>query len=277
MLLDDQGRLRDFVALGWTASNISGLSITIGSQLIQPAASGHWSGNGIIGGTRGIPTSTTDSWRRVGIADANSAADWQWAQHGTTFGVSNPGLFLPWEVATPLNISPGTVPFVAGAHSGSFTIGEAGTDIKITADDGAGRRGSSAAFTVLDPAADGDGDGMPNFWEFTHGFDLENPADGSLDDDEDGQSNLAEYQAGTDPSSAASVFQLTSHFLDPVENEFHLNWTCVAGKTYQVKSSPDLVTWSLVESLVAGSTGTMGHQVEVPTGENRFFRVEINP
>jgi len=52
---------------------------------------------------------------------------------------------------------------------------------------------------VLDPNLDADGDGMPNGWEQSHGFDPLDPADADADPDGDGLSNLQEYQAGTDP------------------------------------------------------------------------------
>jgi hypothetical protein len=57
------------------------------------------------------------------------------------------------------------------------------------------------------PTDDGDGDGLPDAWEKTHGLDPASAAgdDGAAGDpDGDGMSNLAEFMAGTDPRSAAS-------------------------------------------------------------------------
>lgn len=45
----------------------------------------------------------------------------------------------------------------------------------------------------LEPPADTDGDGMPDWWEIEHGLDPEDPADGNLDRNEDGYTNLEEY------------------------------------------------------------------------------------
>jgi pectate lyase len=43
------------------------------------------------------------------------------------------------------------------------------------------------------PWQDGDGDGMPDDWERTHGLDPANPADGSADRDGDGYTNVEEW------------------------------------------------------------------------------------
>jgi pectate lyase len=55
---------------------------------------------------------------------------------------------------------------------------------------------------AFDPGAvppDGDRDGMPDAWEASHGFNADDPADGSRDADQDGYTNVEEYLNGTDP------------------------------------------------------------------------------
>jgi pectate lyase len=55
---------------------------------------------------------------------------------------------------------------------------------------------------TFDPAtvpADTDGDGMPDAWEKTHGFDAANPTDGATDADGDGYTNVEEWLNGTNP------------------------------------------------------------------------------
>ena len=49
---------------------------------------------------------------------------------------------------------------------------------------------------------DSDGDGMPNAYEQSKGFDPKNPADGLEDADGDGFSNLYEFENNTDPKNA---------------------------------------------------------------------------
>lgn len=53
--------------------------------------------------------------------------------------------------------------------------------------------------------SDSDGDGMPDGWETTFGLSPTTAADATADSDLDGATNLQEFQAGTDPTSAASA------------------------------------------------------------------------
>ena len=50
--------------------------------------------------------------------------------------------------------------------------------------------------------------GMADDWEILHGFDTNNVADAALDSDGDGMSNRDEYNAGTNPTNAASLLKL---------------------------------------------------------------------
>jgi uncharacterized repeat protein (TIGR01451 family) len=64
---------------------------------------------------------------------------------------------------------------------------------------------SDLSGTIGTDLRDSDGDGMHNGWETAHGLNPENAADAALDKDGDGAGNLAEYQGGSDPSSATSL------------------------------------------------------------------------
>jgi 1,4-alpha-glucan branching enzyme len=120
---------------------------------------------------------------------------------------------------------------------------------------------------------DADQDGIPDRWEELLGLDPNNPQDAPQDRDGDGASNLAEYQAGTDPSSEASVFRGTS--LTRQGNNVVLRWKAVPGRTYAVEGTPALgiVPWTRLGSVSA--TGAEG-AFSASASAARFLRVRVD-
>jgi pectate lyase len=57
----------------------------------------------------------------------------------------------------------------------------------------------SYTFSLDEVPADSDGDGMPDEWETTHGFNPRDASDGPADSDKDGYTNVEEFLNGTDP------------------------------------------------------------------------------
>ena len=80
---------------------------------------------------------------------------------------------------------------------------------------------------------DTDADGMPDWWEDTHGLNRASSNDAALDSDGDGISNLAEYRAGTNPRNAASRLQLDSVTRTP--GLAQVGFRAQAGVTYEVR------------------------------------------
>ncbi|MCW7076960.1 MAG: hypothetical protein OCU18_06720 [Candidatus Syntrophoarchaeum sp.] len=76
---------------------------------------------------------------------------------------------------------------------------------------------------------DTDGDGIPDSWELTYGFDPDNPLDAGVDINGDGLSNLEEYTKGFDPLSrdtdsdgiinTAEVEGFFGFFTDPIRED----------------------------------------------------------
>lgn len=90
---------------------------------------------------------------------------------------------------------------------------------------------------------DADADGLPDSWEQLHFQNITN-AVASADSDEDGQDNLTEYITGVDPQNANDLFQLT---LTEGADGIDLSWPALAGRTYTLLWSTNLITQSLDE------------------------------
>ncbi|GAB2516024.1 hypothetical protein [Microbulbifer agarilyticus] len=69
---------------------------------------------------------------------------------------------------------------------------------------------------------DGDGDGLPTYWELIHGLHPENPSDAADDDDFDNLTSLQEFLAGSDPSNPDSDgdFIVDGEDVAPMDNRY---------------------------------------------------------
>jgi 1,4-alpha-glucan branching enzyme len=118
---------------------------------------------------------------------------------------------------------------------------------------------------------DADQDGIPDAWEEILGLDLNNPLDAVQDRDGDGASNLAEYQAGTNPDSAASVLRAS---LTRQGSLGVLRWGSVPGRTYRVLGTQNLGgQWATLRTINA--TGTQTSYTNSAGLFSLFYRVEV--
>lgn len=122
---------------------------------------------------------------------------------------------------------------------------------------------------------DTDGDGMPNVWELTYGFNTNSLADANLDADGDGLSNVQEYRADTNPTNAASVLKLSS-----IEhlggNQVRLTFSAMSNKNYTVESKNAFSdpAWSTVVNVASVTTNRIVQVTNtVPALANRLFRL----
>jgi len=133
--------------------------------------------------------------------------------------------------------------------------------------------GSTAAFNQLTILADADGDHVPDVWETQYGFKPNDPSDGLDDPDHDGSSNLHEYQAGTNPTNALSVFKIEGFVLT---NSAAFRFLAVSNKTYSVQFAPALANapWVNLSNVVARTTNrTIAITQPKVANTNRFYRV----
>ncbi len=143
---------------------------------------------------------------------------------------------------------------------------------------------------------DGDSDTMPDAWEWVYFNNLTNAAAGDCnrdtisnlkhyqdgtdptdpDTDGDGMSNTDELLAGTSPTNAASVFQVSSFKLQ-VSNSV-VTWSSVTGKSYRLSRVSQLVTgnWSLVIGSMTGMPPLNVHTDETAAGSGPWlYRIEL--
>jgi hypothetical protein len=171
----------------------------------------------------------------------------------------------------------------AGLITGSFNNATNGSRL-VTADGLADFliTYSGGNLVLSQPGLDFDNDGMPNWWEFTHGLNPHAPGDASLDSDGDGLTNAQEYRAGTDPMNPASNLRITSVILQT--SDVRVAWTAVGGKSYVVQSSgvPSLTNFTDISPPLAvsgaGESTTnfldVGAALPAPA---RYYRVRLAP
>lgn len=149
MLCDNTGAVRDFVAWGYNAANISAINVpsvpvgaTTYTNITVPGT--QWSGNGA--GTQF--NSAVKS--RTGTADNNTSANWITGNSEANKGLQNTGLTVPF-IPPPVTIGivPGVVALTNGMWSGTAEVGQAATALKLIARNAAAQTGSSNTFDVL--------------------------------------------------------------------------------------------------------------------------------
>jgi hypothetical protein len=128
--------------------------------------------------------------------------------------------------------------------------------------------------STVDPAADADGNGLPDVWE-TQNFGATGVTT-NADADGDGTSNLMEYLAGTNPVSATSVFRPSSRLEG---GSLILSVPTVGNRNYRVWGTANLQTGWGAQPLdtISGDGSTIEWSYlmsQSPTGRY-FLRIEI--
>ena len=124
---------------------------------------------------------------------------------------------------------------------------------------------------------DSDLDGVGDEWELGYGLDPANPKDALLDRDGDGLSSLEEFQADTDPTSAASTLRLQIPELDSGDKVV-LRFEAAPHKSYRLQSVESLGSagWETVSSVGAALERRMVTltNTPIPFGVQRFYRLQ---
>jgi hypothetical protein len=120
---------------------------------------------------------------------------------------------------------------------------------------------------------DSDQDGLADEWEMTWFGDLAQDKDG--DPDHDGASNAAEFRAGTNPGSDASLFQVQK--IEAVLSQrMILFWKSVPGKQYQVEAANDFSpdAWQSLNTPVYATSELTSLDIPSPAA-SQFYRVRL--
>jgi hypothetical protein len=100
--------------------------------------------------------------------------------------------------------------------------------------------------------------------------------DPNADPDGDGMSNYAEFWAGTNPLDPNSNLSINTSSLIS-GNHAQISWQTVAGKTYTVQYSTNLVSWNALGTAVVGN-GTLATVTDpsaIPQYGSRYYRIAL--
>lgn len=129
---------------------------------------------------------------------------------------------------------------------------------------------------VTNPAADLDGDGIPNGWEQRYGSTTGLVA--TADNDLDGYTNASEYEADTHPLEAASRPEVTGW---NAADDLTIRFNGSTGRVYQVFYTTNALTdspltWAPAHSPAVPGTGNPSSITIVPADAARFFRLKVS-
>jgi hypothetical protein len=117
-------------------------------------------------------------------------------------------------------------------------------------------------------------DGLPNTWWEQYSIAGENRAS-AADLDRDGFSNAQEYALGTDPTSAASRFRVTS--ITREGTDVTVTWAAVNGKAYRLESAESLTSpdWQPVGASDVTAGSSSASETHTTSGAAHFYRVRL--
>lgn len=183
----------------------------------------------------------------------------------------------PSELAVPLGASPRTatheVITLDGAALEMLPPATSGFPVEMVT------RGSAIRIDLAlsTEPLDGDGDGMPDWWEDEHGLDKQNPNDALTDLNGDGLHNLASFLAGADPDRDPNEPQLITREVIA----YSASRSLVLLEVADADSPPEQLTFELRSAPREGRL-LLRHAAELPaetslelTGGSTFSQADV--
>ena len=126
------------------------------------------------------------------------------------------------------------------------------------------------------PAADVNGNGIPDWWEIwyfgsTSGFNASDDSDG------DGMINWQEFVAGTSPTNSGSLLKVTSAGAPAPTNGYVIVWPSVQGRLYTIERSVALPTFTPLATDIVATPLKNSYTDVVGGGGPYFYRVRVQP
>jgi hypothetical protein len=120
--------------------------------------------------------------------------------------------------------------------------------------------------------------GISDAWEMAYFGSVTTNRTQFTDSDGDGMSDYAEFIAGTNPTNAASKFDILSVTVQ--SNRFvQMRWAAVPGRIYQVESSTNLAGWTPLTDWLQASGSPMSYTTTNFNFDRHahMFRVQVRP
>jgi hypothetical protein len=125
--------------------------------------------------------------------------------------------------------------------------------------------------------ADANDNAMSDDWESFFFHEVSPQRGPTADTDGDGCTDYAEFQAGTDPTTASSRLVVLTP-IPQADGGVRLQWPSAIGRAYRVEASSDAVHWAPVTGWLQATTGTTATLLSRSAlGPAYLFRLEVRP
>lgn len=203
-------------------------------------------------------------------------AVWQVLDDATFLSV--PATAVAWSVASG--------PIAGVGTSGLATAAPVASDTQATVAAAFSGFSASLNLTIVDSVPDNfgaySGDGLSDAWQVQYFGAPPNPtAAPAADPDGDGQSNAFEFAAGLVPTDATSAFRLRIDSTPGAPLQRRLTFSPrLPDRTYNVRSATSLAApvWQPLTNSTSTDIGAERTVTDLnATGPRRFYRIEISP